>query len=149
MSAAHKLLDRLEILGLVDDSVLAELRRKAGDAKAPLSADAAAKQLIEQGFLTAFQAKKLLADVGESGESKPAAAKPVKPAQDEDLGLALMEDEPAPEKPIPAKSAVDKAAAEKAAAEKAAADKAAADKAAADKAAAAKAAAAKAGAVAG
>jgi outer membrane protein assembly factor BamB len=147
MSAADKLLDRLEQLGLLEDDVLADLRRKAEDAKSPLSPDTLAKQLVEKGLLTPFQSKKLLADIGAGAAeakaapakptgAKPTAAPPPKPSFDDDLGLALMEDEPAPEKApektpekTPAKPAADKAAADKAAADKAAAEKAAAAKA--------------------
>ena len=143
MSAADKLLDRLEQLGLLEDDVLADMRRKAEDAKSPLSPETLAKQLVEKGFLTPFQSKKLLADIGagaaesKAAGAKPTAAPPPKSSFDDDLGLALMEDEPTLEKTpekAPTKPAADKAAADKAAADKAAADKAAADKAAAAKA---------------
>ncbi|MFM7071567.1 MAG: PQQ-binding-like beta-propeller repeat protein [Planctomycetota bacterium] len=144
MSAAHKLLDRLEQLGLVEDSDLADLRRKATDAKSPLSADTLAKLLIEKGFLTPFQVKKLLADIGDGGgdskaaggkpteskavESKPAVSKPSLPSMDDDLGLALMDDEPPPAKPASEKAASEKPVSEKPAAAKPSSEKTAAEK---------------------
>ncbi|MFO0870729.1 MAG: PQQ-binding-like beta-propeller repeat protein [Pirellulales bacterium] len=110
-AAANKLLDRIEQLGLLEDGVVAELRRKVADSRSAVAPETIVKLLVDKGHITTFQAKKLLADAGgDDGGSKP-AAKPAKPAApaDDDLGLATLDDEPAPAPPA-AKPAAEKPA---------------------------------------
>lgn len=117
-AAASKFLERVEQLGLVEDDVLADLRRLVGDGKSAATPDYLAKKLIADGHLTQAQANKLLAAVA----PPPEPAKAPEPAKslDDELGLADLGDaEPAKPAPKPAAAAPSSAGAKSPARDKA------------------------------
>lgn len=59
---ANDFIDRLEFLGLLEDSVLENLRRRVAESKKPVSPQWLASLLVDQGHLTQSQAKKLAGD---------------------------------------------------------------------------------------
>ncbi len=95
--SARELLDRLEEQGMLEDSVIADLRRQLDGASRGVSAESIAKLLVDNGHITKFQATKLINDVtataedrrtarAESAEAKrqQADAPPAKKASEED-----------------------------------------------------------------
>ncbi len=94
--SARKFIQRLQQQGLLDDVVLAELRKQMADSKTRVTAELVAKTLVDKGHLTKFQATKLVGEV-----TAEAAAEKARQDDDELLGLAPMDDdEPvAPAKP--------------------------------------------------
>ncbi|HND55737.1 MAG TPA: hypothetical protein PLV92_25150, partial [Pirellulaceae bacterium] len=117
-AAAKQFLDRLEQLGLLEDEVLADLRKQVATSKFEISAEAVGKLLVDGGHLTEVQSKKLLAQhaaagggasgapAGASGGTSAGAKKPAdapvpapakKPVsatidQDDELGFADLGD---------------------------------------------------------
>jgi outer membrane protein assembly factor BamB len=114
-AAANKLLDRVEEMGLLEDGVLANLRRKVAESRSPVQPDTITKLLLDKGYITPFQAKKLLAAVPGESEAALAERAPAPRPVDDDLGLADLDDSPAPagpapkaaSKPAPAKPSLD------------------------------------------
>lgn len=72
--SAEKFIHRLEAGGLLEDSVLAEIREQVAASTFKISADAVAEMLVEQGHLTKFQADKLLGK-SSGGSSKKKTTK--------------------------------------------------------------------------
>jgi hypothetical protein len=131
-ASANSFLDRLEQLGLLEESVVADARRMVRESRFEVTADAVAKMLVDDGHLTAAQAKKMVAAAAESASAsstsspaasaKPSAAAPTRapasappasappasaplPSSDGDDLLGLADDDaPAtkPAKPAPA-----------------------------------------------
>ncbi|MFM8250017.1 MAG: PQQ-binding-like beta-propeller repeat protein [Planctomycetota bacterium] len=154
-ASANSLLDRLEQLGLLEESVVADARRMVRESRFEVTADAVAKMLVDDGHLTAAQAKKMLAaaagGTSASGGAAPAASasspKPSAPAappapaaapaptSDGDDLLGLADDDapsaaaskPAPAAPAPAAAKPVERPADKASS-KTAAEKTAAEK---------------------
>jgi len=100
--SADRFLKRLEQAGLLDEAVLSKLRKQIASAKTPYSARTLADALVKSGHLTKFQAAKLLQELGgdatasstkPAGPPAPAPSKPKPAANDDDLGLAPLEDE--------------------------------------------------------
>ena len=56
---AEEFIERLESQGLLEEHVLAGLRRQVADSKKPVPCQTLAKLLVDQGHLTSFQARKL------------------------------------------------------------------------------------------
>jgi len=99
--SAEQFLDRVEKTGLLDPSVLAQLRRQVAASGSRATANNVAETLVKNGYLTKVQASKLLSGTDDVAEDKPSTAqksgqKP-KPASsvDDDLGLAPLDDEKA------------------------------------------------------
>jgi outer membrane protein assembly factor BamB len=106
---AVEFLDKLEQQGLLDMQLVAKLRQEVAGARKTVSAQKIAKLLIDKGHLTAFQAKKLMDDGVKSpvkGGAPLAPRASQAPADDggldllddpadDDLGLELVDDEPA------------------------------------------------------
>ena len=67
---AEEFIDRLEFLGLLEEKVLANLRRQVADSKKPVAPQILAKLLVDQGQLTPFQAKKLVGDDRKEAEKR-------------------------------------------------------------------------------
>ncbi len=117
MASANAFLTQLEQLKLLDERVLAQLRKQVAGAKGSVSAQTVAKVLVDNGHLTVFQAKKIISDLAPEDGSSPSetpsktpskssakntsnqagmkpAARPQPPEEelglvaDEDLGLA-------------------------------------------------------------
>ncbi len=92
----EQFLDQVENMGLLDSSVLAQLRRQVTSSSFEVTAEAVAEMLVKNGYLTKFQASKLLSGKVEEPRMKPAdggAAPKPKPSVDEDLGLAPLADD--------------------------------------------------------
>lgn len=68
--SARLLLDRLEQQGLLEPTVVADLRRQLDQAARPVSAEALAKLLVQNGHLTKFQAARLVEEVTAAREEK-------------------------------------------------------------------------------
>ncbi|MBM3998902.1 MAG: hypothetical protein FJ297_05060, partial [Planctomycetes bacterium] len=66
--SAREFLDRLERHRLLEDSVIADLRRQLEGASRGVSAESIAKLLVENGHITRFQATKLINEVTSSAE---------------------------------------------------------------------------------
>lgn len=100
--SAHAFLDQLESQHLLDDAIIADLRRQVDGSTRAVNAETIAKLLVDNGHLTKFQATKLVSELGadgaESGKSKRRRKgnnkppPPPPPQQEEELGL-LEEDE--------------------------------------------------------
>ena len=124
--SADEFLDRLGKAGLLEDTVLAQLRTQVAASPFELTAKAVADLLVKRGQLTSFQANKLLgapatpekpgqlqslkplAPPASAAKPRPAPPAPRPMTIDEELGLApLDDDEPAaapPAVPPPAAS---------------------------------------------
>ncbi|HTN77662.1 MAG TPA: hypothetical protein VL096_20535, partial [Pirellulaceae bacterium] len=90
MAAAKLFLDRLETLALLDEKIVAQLRKQIAETKGPVTAETIAKVLVDNGQLTVFQAKKIISEITAPPEETQPIAKPVKP--EPELGLASEED---------------------------------------------------------
>lgn len=85
--SATRLLQLLESRGMLDRSVIADLRKQVAQSKYKVSAESIAKVLVDKGFLTRYQATKLVGEAtagGEATEKKPPGKKP----EEEELWLA-------------------------------------------------------------
>ena len=82
MSAA-KFLDKLEQTGLLDDKVLATLRKQVASSKKRVSPQAVAKILIQKGHLTSKQAKKMLEGFGGTSSTAQPKQAPTAPPEEE------------------------------------------------------------------
>lgn len=90
--SAKKLLDMLERNGLLEDAVMADLRKQVADGKGKVTAETIAKVLVDKGHLTKFQATKLVGEAT-AGEEPKVEAKPAKKGGDDELlDLAPLED---------------------------------------------------------
>lgn len=114
MSVAQLFLQRVENLGLLDEKVLAHLRKQVAEAKGPVTAETLAKVLVDNGHLTVFQAKKLVGEVTSAVEKAKAeaaaqAAPKAKPHDEfslaDDDGLEILDD-PKPAQPVAIKKPV-------------------------------------------
>ncbi len=114
--SARELLDRLEKDGLLEDAVIADLRRQLSEASRGVTAESVAKLLVDNGHLTKFQATKLINEVTaeiEQRKGRKAAVvqskrseaekndKKKSAAPEADLLLAPLSDQP----PAPARPA--------------------------------------------
>lgn len=111
--SAEQFLDKVENMGLLDSSVLDQLRRQITSSSFRVTAEAVAEMLVKNGYLTKFQASKLLSESADVGKKEPpkgqkraekpasgadtvvegmAAPKPAQPAAD-DIGLAPLDGE--------------------------------------------------------
>ncbi len=94
--SATKVLDLAEQQALLEPKVIAELRRQVAESKFIVTPEALAKVLVDNGHLTAFQARKLVDNALGTGEdARPAPPAPLqlspptpKPKAVEDLTLA-------------------------------------------------------------
>ncbi len=94
--SASKLLQLLEQSGMLEKSLLLDLRKQVAESKYKVSAESIAKLLVDKGHLTKFQATRFVGQATEDQEEPtPIPAKPApKPAprpvkrEEEDLGLA-------------------------------------------------------------
>src|SRR5688572_25532233 len=102
--SAEKLIDRLDGLGLLEEKVISDLRKQVAESRFAITPDAVVKLLVENGHLTSFQARKLVADItsdeDEEEERKPQSgstpskgssatrAKPAPRPADSELDLA-------------------------------------------------------------
>ncbi len=95
---ADEFINRLEQQRLLDEGVLASLRRRVAKKGGSVTPESVAKLLVEKGHLTSFQARMLLGEkaAGKS-QQRPATApaprgtgggKPTTPPADDELGLA-------------------------------------------------------------
>ncbi len=110
--SAEQFLDRVEQMGLLDGSVLAQLRRQVTSSGFRVTAEAVAEMLVKNGYLTKFQASKLLSEKGDVAKEEPPkgqerAEKPATPADTpverpaapkpsppvDDIGLAPLDDD--------------------------------------------------------
>jgi outer membrane protein assembly factor BamB len=98
MISAEEFLAVLEQKDLLPAKMLESLKGQVGRSARPIAADAVAKLLVEKGILTPAMARRLLSTapktpgrVEQRPRPKPAAG-PKKAAQDEDFGLAPLED---------------------------------------------------------
>lgn len=101
MLTTPELLANLERSLVVEAEQLAKLRRMYEKSPNEVTPKAAMKWLVDQGQLTAQQAERLLASATQSSTpAAPAPAAQAKPKNDDDdlLGLAPLEDDPAPRK---------------------------------------------------
>lgn len=89
--SANKVLDLAEQQGLLDPQLVADLRKEVREAKFGVAAEALGNLLVEQGHLTAFQAKKLVT----AAQAEAAATAPTAPAK------PTTPPKPAPPKPAP------------------------------------------------
>ena len=94
--SAKKFLEILDRNGLLEDAIMAELRKQVADGKGKVGAETIAKALVDKGHLTKFQATKLVGEATAEDEVETSAAK--KP-DDDILGLAPFEDEEQPTTP--------------------------------------------------
>ena len=97
--SASRLLQLLEQSGMLEKSLLTELRKQVAESKYKVSAESVAKILVDKGHLTKFQATKLVGQATEEEEAAerakgprtrstdPAPAK-ANPPEEEELGLA-------------------------------------------------------------
>lgn len=89
MASANSFLQRIEQLALLDERILAQLRKQVAEAKGSVTAETLAKVLVDNGHLTVFQAKKIISDLApeddipvskpSSASSKPVSGSPSKP----------------------------------------------------------------------
>jgi outer membrane protein assembly factor BamB len=92
--SATKVLDLAEQQALLEPKVIADLRRQVADSKFIVTPEALAKVLVDNGHLTAFQARKLVDTALGTGEAErpappaPMQLAPPKPKPVEDLTLA-------------------------------------------------------------
>jgi outer membrane protein assembly factor BamB/TolA-binding protein len=95
--SAKKLVQLLQDAGLLEESVVAGLRKQIVDRKP--TAEAIAKALVDRRLLTRFQATKFIAEATAELEAKKderaakKKEKPSAPPPDEDLGLAPLDDD--------------------------------------------------------
>jgi outer membrane protein assembly factor BamB len=93
MISTERFLAILEERDLLPAGALAALWKQVAQSKKPIPAATVAKKLIDDGFLTPALAKRLLS-AGEEEGPKPTAAQP-QSADEDELGLAPLDDEPA------------------------------------------------------
>lgn len=95
--SASKLLQLLEQSGMLEKSLLLDLRKQVAESKYKVSAESIAKLLVDKGHLTKFQATRFVGQATEDQEepaappAKPApkpAPRPAKRDEEDDLGLA-------------------------------------------------------------
>ncbi len=98
--SARDFLDYLASQGLLDKTVLDDLRRQVKDSKSPVTAESIAKLLVNNGHLTKFQATKLVsqvagADAGRrtGGPKQAGGAKNVGGSVNDDLSVVDEVDE--------------------------------------------------------
>ena len=100
MSAAGKVLDLAEKRGLLDATVIAELRQQVAESTSTITPEGIAKILVDNGHLTSFQARKLVEEaVGQPPAEVPydsPAAKTASAFDSEDLTLLADDPPPAP-----------------------------------------------------
>jgi outer membrane protein assembly factor BamB len=109
--SASKVLDLAEKQGLLDAKAISALRKQVAESKFVVTPEAVAKILVDNGHLTAFQARRLVASALDEGGGETAAPAPTpaappvaeksappKPVEESDLWLA---DAPRPEPPAP------------------------------------------------
>lgn len=105
MISIERFLTLLEEKELLAPREAAKIREQMAKAPAPFTAETLAKQLVKREYITLSQAKRLLATEAGEAPPKPAATvvskpveKPVAPKpsakEDDELGLAPMDDEP-------------------------------------------------------
>ncbi len=93
---AKKVLDRAEELGILEPKVIQELRRQVAESKFVVSAEVIVKLLVDKKHLTAFQARKLVAEATTEPEvpavhSAPSSAKPGSPSSNDDDELTFLD----------------------------------------------------------
>jgi outer membrane protein assembly factor BamB len=92
--SATKVLDLAEQQALLEPKVIADLRRQVSESKFIVTPEALAKVLVDNGHLTAFQARKLVDTALGTGDAErpappaPMQIAPPKPKRVEDLTLA-------------------------------------------------------------
>ena len=96
--SAEQFLDQVEKTGLLDDAVVAQMRKQMGSSSFRVTAEAVAEMLVKNGYLTKFQASKLLTqtDAGAKQESPKQRKRPEKPPAAPDT---VVEGVPAPKPP--------------------------------------------------
>lgn len=101
--SAKKLLELLDKNALLEDSVMAELRKQVVEGKGKVTAETIAKALVDKGHLTKFQATKLVGEATAEQETK-SAAKTSSAAEDDLLGLAPLDESDSPSQATDAKA---------------------------------------------
>lgn len=97
--SASKFLQLLEQSGMLEKSLITELRKQVAESKFKVSAESVAKLLVDKGHLTKFQATKFVGQATEEEEAtertKTSRTSPAQPAvpkaqppEEEELGLA-------------------------------------------------------------
>jgi outer membrane protein assembly factor BamB len=94
MISTERFLAILEERDLLPAGALAALWKQVAQSKKPIPAATVAKKLIDDGFLTPALAKRLLSAGEEEEGPKPKAGQP-QTADEEEIGLAPLDDEPA------------------------------------------------------
>jgi outer membrane protein assembly factor BamB/tetratricopeptide (TPR) repeat protein len=99
MISAQQLLDILEQKDLLPGELLRKLRQRVAQSEKSVAATALARQLIQLGHLTPALAERLLATAPAEGAGEPSAVAeekgpvPHMPAEEDELGLAPLEEE--------------------------------------------------------
>lgn len=120
MPSTEKFLDLLAERDFLSGKLLASLRQQVAKSPKPIRPEALAKRLIDAGHLTPAQAKRLLAVLSEADAEARAAADAASPPDtpkgkmpaagteeafdEDDLGLAPLEEDDGPKRPSTAKS---------------------------------------------
>jgi len=96
--SAEQFLEQVESMGLLDDAVVAQMRKQITSSSFRVTAEAVAEMLVKNGYLTKFQASKLLTqtDAGAKEKSPKQRKRPEKPAASPDT---VVEGVPAPKPP--------------------------------------------------
>lgn len=89
--SALKILERAEQLGMLEPKLIADLRKQISESKWSFTPEAVVKLLVDRGHLTAFQARKLVADAEVPAD-----------ADDDVVELEAVDSSP-PKKPAPGK----------------------------------------------
>lgn len=93
---AKKLLDLLEKQGLLDPSIISDLRKQLAEATVHVTPEMIAKKLVDSGHLTKFQATNLVAKATEGEDDSPKKRKRRKKGDDE---IVMLEDASASSQP--------------------------------------------------
>ncbi|MFO0921954.1 MAG: PQQ-binding-like beta-propeller repeat protein [Pirellulales bacterium] len=89
MGTAKKFIDMLEEQGLLDDDIIAELRRQIAEARTRMTPEIIAKLLVDNEQLTRFQAAKLIGKLRDSdaGSENDSPSEKGSKSSEDDLGL--------------------------------------------------------------
>jgi len=91
--SASKFLQVLEQSGMLDKSILLDLRKQVADSKYKVSAESIAKILVDKGHLTKFQATRFVGQATDDVEEPPPKKSPPKKAPEPPPGPAVEEDD--------------------------------------------------------
>ena len=102
--SAELFLDRVARTGLLDDSLLAKVRKQIASSKSKITAEAVAKMLVKSGHLTKSQATKMLGEIAETrgpggnravtrADEPPETIVDSPAGRNDELGMAPLDDE--------------------------------------------------------